>query len=77
MKIGEEGPDAIEQHGKSNWWLPIKWSINIVRQSQMEGRFENAPSYTNAVKGIMDFKKALISVISYGHVSVPLVYSQV
>ena len=75
--IGEEDQRKIGCHGGSNWWVPIKWSINIARQSQMEGRFENAPSYTNAIKGIMDFKKALISVISYGHVSVPLVYSQV
>ena len=75
--IGEEDQRRIGCHGGSNWWLPIKWSISIVRQAQMDGRFENAPTYTNAIKGIMDFKKSLSNVISYGHVSVPLVYSQV
>ena len=75
--IGEEEHSRIGRHGGSNWWLPIKWSITIVRQAQVDGRFENAPSYTITIKGIMDFKKALTCVISYGHVSVPLVYSQV
>ena len=30
-RIGEEEVDKIGKHGGSNWWLPIKWSIDIIR----------------------------------------------
>ena len=77
MKIGEEGPDAIEQHGKSNWWLPIKWSISIVKTAMVDDRVAHPPSYAGLVRSIASFRKSLTEVLAYGHVTLPLVYTQV
>ena len=80
-KIGSEdhrkwlGKDG--QHGKSNWWMPIKWSVSIVRKAMKDKRLANAPTYTNLVKSIAAFRKSLTEVVTYGHVTVPLVYTQV
>ena len=74
-KIGEEDHRDIGLHGGSNWWMPIKWSISIVRKN--EGRMANPPSYANLVKAIAAFRQALTDVVTYGHVTVPLVYTQV
>lgn len=76
-RIGEEEEDDMQKHGGSNWWLPIKWSIDILRKAQLDGRFENPPSYTGLVGKICDFRKGLTQVASYGHVTIPLVYTQV
>ena len=76
-KIGEEDQREIGQHGRSNWWMPIKWSISIVRKAMNEDRMANAPSYSNLVKAIAAFRKGLTEVVTYGHVTVPLVYTQV
>eukprot|EP00092_Neocalanus_flemingeri_P008253 GFUD01008899.1.p1 GENE.GFUD01008899.1~~GFUD01008899.1.p1 ORF type:complete len:268 (+),score=63.43 GFUD01008899.1:443-1246(+) len=75
--IGEEEPEDMQRHGGSNWWLPIKWSIDIIRKAQIDGRFENAPSYTGLVGKVCNFRKSLTQVASYGHVTIPLVYTQV
>ena len=77
MKIGEEGSDAIEQHGKSNWWLPIKWSISIVKTAMTDDRVAHPPSYAGLVRSIASFRKSLTEVLAYGHVTLPLVYTQV
>ena len=77
MKIGEEGPDAIEQHGKSNWWLPIKWSVSIVKTAMVDDRVAHPPSYAGLVRSIASFRKSLTEVLAYGHVTLPLVYTQV
>ena len=42
-----------------------------------EDRLANAPSYSNLVKAIAAFRKGLTEVVTYGHVTVPLVYTQV
>jgi hypothetical protein len=76
-KIGLEEKDKISGHGCSNWWLPIKWSISLVRRAMMEDRMANPPSYSNLVKAIAEFRKSLTQVVTYGHVTVPLVYTQV
>ena len=57
--------------------MPIKWSISIVRRALNEDRVANAPSYSNLVKAIAAFRKGLTEVVTYGHVTVPLVYTQV
>ena len=57
--------------------MPIKWSVSIVRKAMKDKRFANAPAYTNLVKSIAAFRKSLTEVVSYGHVTVPLVYTQV
>ena len=76
-RIGEEEVAAIGQHGGSNWWLPVQWSTALVRRAAMEDRFVNAPSHANLVKAMAAFRASLTEVVSYGHVPVPLVYTQV
>ena len=49
----------------------------IIRKAMNEDRFANAPSYSNTVKAIAAFRKGLTDVVTYGHVTVPLVYTQV
>merc|ERR1711953_533361 len=51
--------------------------ISIIRTAMNEDRFANAPSYSNTVKAIAAFRKGLTDVVTYGHVTVPLVYTQV
>ena len=51
--------------------------ITIIRKAMNEDRFANAPSYSNTVKAIAAFRKGLTDVVTYGHVTVPLVYTQV
>ena len=76
-KIGEEDDREIGRHGRSNWWMPIRWSVSIVRKAMTEDRMANPPSYANLVKAIAAFRKGLTEVVTYGHVTVPLVYTQV
>lgn len=76
-RIGEEEQSVIGVHGGSNWWMPVRWSISIVRKAQMDDKFINAPSYSNLIKAIAAFRKSLTQVATYGHVTVPLVYTQV
>eukprot|EP00092_Neocalanus_flemingeri_P039212 GFUD01042683.1.p1 GENE.GFUD01042683.1~~GFUD01042683.1.p1 ORF type:complete len:370 (-),score=91.16 GFUD01042683.1:360-1469(-) len=75
--IGEEDPEDMQKHGGSNWWLPMKWSIDIIRKTQMDGRLANPPCYPALVGKVSDFRKSLTQVASYGHVTIPLVYTQV
>ena len=77
VKIGLEGHNAIQQYGKSNWWLPIKWSIGIVKRAMAEDRVAHPPSYATLVKAIAAFRANLTDVLAYGHVTPPLVYTQV
>jgi len=76
-RIGEEDEEDVQRHGGSNWWLPIKWSIDIIKKARKEGRFANPPSYAGLVGKVCDFRKGLTQVASYGHVPIPLVYTQV
>ena len=77
VKIGPEGDNAIQEYGKSNWWLPIKWSISIVKRAMTEDRVAHPPSYAALVKAIATFRANLTEVLAYGHVTLPLVYTQV
>ena len=76
-RIGEENEEDLQRHGGSNWWLPIKWSIDIITKAKKDGRFEDAPSYCGLVGKVCDFRRGLTQVASYGHVPIPLVYTQV
>lgn len=75
--IGDELPENLQRHGGSNWWLPLKWSLDIARKSQQEGRIAVGPIYSSLVARISGFRSCLTKVASYGHVTVPLVYTQV
>ena len=77
VRIGEEEEEKTRKHGGSNWWLPLKWCVDIIRKAQIDGRIENAPSYSNLMAKLCDFRKSLTKVVSYGHVTIPLVYTQV
>ena len=57
--------------------MPIKWSISIVHKAMKDKRMANAPIYSSLVKAIAEFRKSLTEVVTYGHVTVPLVYTQV
>ena len=48
-----------------------------MRESHFEGRMINAPAYVSIVNAISGFRKSLTGVVTYGHVTVPLVYTQV
>lgn len=48
-----------------------------MRESFSEGRMANAPAYVSIVNAISSFRKSLTGVVTYGHVTVPLVYTQV
>ena len=48
-----------------------------MRESHCEGRMANAPAYVSIVNAISSFRKSLTGVVTYGHVTVPLVYTQV
>jgi len=76
-RIGEEDPEDMQKHGGSNWWLPIKWSIDIIKKAQIDGRFTSPPTHSGLVGKVCDFRKSLTRVASYGHVTIPLVYTQV
>ena len=52
--------DSTRQHGGSNWWLPIKWSVGIVRDANLAGRVVNPPVYTVLVKCIADYRYCIL-----------------
>lgn len=73
-RLGEE--DTPEMYG-SNWWMPIKWSVEIVNKAQKDGMIPSAPGYAGILGQISQFRSALTNVAAYGHIPVPLVYTQV
>jgi len=74
--IGDEEQGKIGRHGGSNWWLPIKWSVSILRDNFIGGRV-NENAYVSIIRAISGYRKSLTDVATYGHVPVPLVYTQV
>ena len=48
-----------------------------MRKAMKDKRMANAPIYSSLVKAISEFRKSLTEVVTYGHVTVPLVYTQV
>ena len=73
--IGDE--EVTDKHGDSNWWLPLKWCIDIIRKADVDGRIANPVNGAFLVKSISAFRTSLIDVSSYGFVTIPLVYTQV
>ena len=74
VRIGNEDSPAIYD---SNWWMPLKWSTELMCKAQKEGMVANAPGYAGLMGKISDFRNALTEVSTYGHIPVPLVYTQV
>jgi len=73
-RLGEE--DFAEVFA-SSWWLPLKWSVELVSQAQVEGLLNNGPGYSSLLGKISDFRGCLTEVVAYGQIPVPLVYTQV
>ena len=77
LRIGDEDEEKTRRHGGSNWWLPLKWSVDIIKKAKTDGRIESPPAHTNLVAKVCEFRKSLTRVASYGHVTIPLVYTYI
>ena len=75
------GSEASRKIYDSNWWLPIKWATEICYQAFQEGHITTATDVTGAgwrlLSDIAAFRNSLGEVENYGHIPVPLVYTQV
>lgn len=74
MRIGEENSDAMYE---SNWWMPLKWATEIMSNAQKEDLIQSAPGYAGIMGMLSKFRSSLADVATYGHIPVPLVYTQV
>ena len=74
VRIGDE--DSPDMYG-SNWWKPLQWSAEILTQAQEDGMIANAPGFKGLISKVAEFRSDLTSVAAYGHIPVPLVYTQV
>ena len=74
MRIGEENSDAMYE---SNWWMPLKWATEIMSNAQKENLIQSAPGYAGIMGMLSKFRSSLADVATYGHIPVPLVYTQV
>jgi hypothetical protein len=61
----------------SNWCLPIKWSVEVLQRAQKDGQIKTAPGYSHMMLRLSEFRTGLTKVATYGHIPVPLVYTQV
>ena len=73
-RIGDEDSNALYD---SNWWIPIKWSTEIVEMAQKEELIKSPPGFSSLLNSISSFRSSLGDVATYGHIPVPLVYTQV
>jgi len=73
-RIGDEA--SGEMYG-SNWWLPLKWSTEICCAALKDGVIKSPPGYNGLLGQIATFRSSLTKVATYGHIPVPLVYTQV
>jgi len=74
LRIGEEDSDAMYE---SNWWMPLKWATEIMAKAQKEELIKSAPGYAGIMGKLSNFRSSLGDVATYGHIPVPLVYTQV
>ena len=73
-KIGEE--DHNEMYA-SNWWMPLQWCTELLSDANKKGQVVSAPGYSGLMAQVAAFRTALTEVSTYGHIPVPLVYTQV
>jgi len=73
-RVGDESSHEI--YG-SNWWMPLKWSTEILQKSMQDGIVKSPPGYNGLLGQIATFRSSLTKVATYGHIPVPLVYTQV
>lgn len=70
------GENSNEMYG-SNWWMPIQWSTELLSVGQAQGYIKSAPGYAGLLGQVASFRASLTSVVTYGLIPVPLVYTQV
>jgi len=74
LRIGEEDSDAMYE---SNWWMPLKWATEIMAKAQKQELIKSPPGYAGIMGKLTHFRSCLGDVATYGHIPVPLVYTQV
>ena len=58
-RIGDEASWDIYE---SNWWLPLKWSTELVCQAMTEGKIKIPPGYNSLLNSIAAFRSSLTQV---------------
>ena len=58
-------------------WSVFQWSVEILNKAHKDGLITNAPGYSHMMGRLADFRHCLCEVAAYGHIPVPLVYTQV
>jgi len=61
----------------SNWWKPIQWCTEILSDAHKKKLTASPPSYNGLTGQVAAFRHSLTQVATYGHIPVPLVYTQV
>ena len=74
VRIGEE--ESINVFG-SNWWMPLKWAIEVLQKAQKDGLVTNAPGFSHMLGRLSEYRAGLSEVATYVMLPVPLVYTQV
>jgi len=73
-RIGQE--ENLEFH-RSNWWLPLKWSIEVITSARDGELIKNPPGYSHLIGKLCEYRNGLTEVSTYAEIPVPLVYTQV
>jgi len=71
-RIGLE--DSVKQHGVSNWWMPLQWATELAEKDE---NISSNGLFGWLILKITGYRASLTEVLNYGHVPIPLVYSQV
>ena len=74
LRLGDEETNNIFL---SNWWIPLKWAIEILNKAKEDGLVPNVPGYSHLLGRITHFRQSLSEVATYVYLPVPLVYTQV
>ena len=76
----------------TNWWMPLKWSTELLARCMQDGAVKSPPGYSGLLGQVASFRSSLTKVMdyckvlsaiqyrqvsTYGHIPVPLVYTQV
>ena len=67
----EESGDILE----SNWWLPLKWSTEVLAAAVQADLITSAPGYTSLISRLTEFRAGLCDVATYGQIRVELTKS--
>ncbi|VDM39840.1 unnamed protein product [Toxocara canis] len=65
-----------ERFEDRKYWLPIKWSMDLIQIAQIENRIPSHHAVKEMYKEILSFRNKLVSLVHFDWVPVPLVYTQ-